>query len=149
MVQASREQDRRSQEKELALADREARLAEEKKKLEAEKSSRANGADKENKELKKIIVEQKKNVFELETKIRKTSVMANITTAGEFLRLAKQREYEGNYSRENEVLKSRNDELETQVELLKAELKALWKHLPTEREALVQSMFTQLVHTDP
>jgi hypothetical protein len=148
MVQASREQDRRNQERDLALADRETRLAEEKKKLEAEKSSRANGADKENKELKKIIVEQKKNVFELETRIRKASVMATITTPGEFLRLAKQREYEGNFSCENDSIKSRNAEFETEVELLKAESKALWKHLPREREGMVQSTYRELVHTD-
>jgi hypothetical protein len=144
LAHASREQERKTQDKEQILMEREARLTEEKKNFQLERNSKASCSDKENKELKKVIFDQKRKNWELEKEIRKAGTMANVTTPGEYIRLAKQHEHEGNFSRDNSLLKNLNRDLKTETECLKAEVKALRKHLPTDRHAAVQATYVDL-----
>merc|ERR1711879_628915 len=59
--------------------------------LERNQNKASSITEREVKELKRMRVEQNKAMFELESQLRKVGNGANLTTPGEFLRLAKQR----------------------------------------------------------
>merc|ERR1711972_354273 len=98
-------------------------------KEQRERHRRYAEADKENKNLRQTVQEQKKQIFDLESQLQRERTIVSFITPGEYIKLAKKQEGEL-YAHENAELKRKNSNLKTDANLVRWHNKVMQKHLP-------------------
>jgi len=103
------------------------------KERQAERQTNAKRPEeKDFRDLRKQMQDQKLLIESLESQLRRTSSAVSLISPGEFSRMAKNAEAKNGFSAENARLLTRNSELELEVVLIRKEISLLRKRLPAD-----------------